>query len=67
MLAPTSGWARVQRFELARLVVIVLAAGLQVKLPAVAADGHLHDLGGAFVDRGDANVALIFSTMYSWV
>ena len=31
-------------------VVIVLAARLEVKLPAVAADGHLHDLGGAFVD-----------------
>ena len=41
-----------------RLIVIVLAARFQMKLPAVAADGHLHDLGGAFVNRGDANVAL---------
>ena len=58
MLAPTLGWLGVQRFELARLLVIVLPARLQVRLPAVAADGHLHDLGGAFVNRGDANVAL---------
>ena len=49
--------AGVQRFELSRLLVIVLAARLQMKLPTVAADGHLHDFGGAFVDRGDANVA----------
>ena len=48
---------RMQRFQLAGLLVIVLAARLQVKLPAVAADGHLHDLGGAFVNRGDAHVA----------
>ena len=46
-----------QRFQFARFLVIVLAARLQVELPAVAADGHLHDLGGAFVNRGDANVA----------
>ena len=32
--------------------------GLQVGLPAVAGDRHLHDLGGALVDRGDADVAL---------
>ena len=26
-------------------------------LPTVASDGHLHDLGGAFIDGGDTNVA----------
>ena len=34
----------VQSFHLPRLLVIVLPAGLQVQLPAVTADGHLHDL-----------------------
>ena len=34
------------------------APGLQVLLPAVARDRHLHDLRGALVDRGDAHVAL---------
>jgi hypothetical protein len=29
-----------------------------VLLPAVAGDGHLHDLGGALVDRRDPDVAL---------
>ena len=57
MSAPTSGWRACSASTCARLLVIVLAARLQVKLPAVAADGHLHDLGGAFVDRGDAHVA----------
>ena len=50
MLAPTSGWRACNASNCARLLVIMLAARLQVKLPAVAADGHLHDLGGAFVD-----------------
>ena len=46
-----------QCFEFRRLLVVVLAARLEVRLPAVAADGHLHDFGGAFVNGGDANVA----------
>src|SRR5271166_962640 len=36
----------------------MLSASLQVELPAIAADGHLHDLRGTLVDRGDADVAL---------
>lgn len=36
--------------------MVVLPAGLEVVLPAVAGDGHLHDLGGALVDRGDPDV-----------
>ena len=58
---------RMQGLDSLRPIVVVLAAGLQVELPTVAADRHLHDLGGALVDRGDADVALIFSTMYSCV
>ena len=52
------GVTRVQFLKDFRLIVIVLAARFEVKLPAVARDGHLHDLGGAFVNRGDAHVAL---------
>ena len=59
-LSADAGMAGVHCFELARLLVVVLAARLQMKLPAVAADSHLHDFGSAFVDRGDANVALYF-------
>ena len=58
MSAPMLGWLGVQCFELARLLVVVLPAGFEMKLPAVAADGHLHDLRGPFVNPGDANVAL---------
>src|SRR5258708_30371904 len=43
-----------------RPLMVVLAARLQVQLPAVAADGHLHDLGGALVDGGDAHVPADF-------
>src|ERR1019366_9150226 len=46
-----------KRFQFARFVVIGLAPCFQVQLPAVAAYRHLHDLGSAFVDRGDAHVA----------
>ena len=46
----------VQGFKPASLLVIMLPARFQVKLPAVAANGHLHDLGGAFVNRGDPRV-----------
>ena len=46
-----------QRLNLLGALVIMLSARLQVQLPAIAADGHLHDLGGAFIDPGDANVA----------
>ena len=52
------GVTRVQFLKDFRLIVIVLAAGFEVKLPAVARDGHFHDLGSAFVNRGDAHVAL---------
>jgi hypothetical protein len=50
----------VQRPQLGRQVVVVAAARLEVLLPAVAGDGHLEDLRGAFVDGGDAHVALDF-------
>ena len=60
MSAPTFGWRACRRFEFARSLVIVLPARFEVRLPAVAADGHLHDLGRAFVNRGDANVAADF-------
>src|SRR4029453_9304227 len=52
------GLAPVQVFQVAPRPVVVLAARLQVLLPAVASDGHLHDLGRALVDGGDAYVAL---------
>ena len=48
---------RVQRFKFARIVVIVLPTRFQVELPAITADRHLHDLGGALINDGDANVA----------
>src|SRR5579864_377999 len=51
---------RMKRFQLAGPLVIVLAARLQVKLPSVAADGHLHDFGGALVNCGNANVTADF-------
>jgi hypothetical protein len=44
----------------------VCGAALEVQLPAVAGDRPLHDLEVPR-DRGDAHVALIFSTMYSRV
>src|SRR5512145_2465189 len=50
--------ARMERLELAAEVVVVLAPGLEVHLPAVAADGHLHDLRGPLVDARDAHVTL---------
>ncbi len=56
--APIAGDARVQSLELARGGVVVVAARLEVLLPAVARDRHLHDLRRALVDRGDADVAL---------
>jgi hypothetical protein len=37
---------------------VVAPPGLEVLLPAVPGDGHLHDLGGALVDRRDPHVAL---------
>ena len=52
------GPAAVQRGQRSRTIAIVGAVGLQVQLPAVTRDGHLHDLGGAFVDGRDAHVAL---------
>ena len=39
-------------------IVVEAASRLEVVLPAITADGHLHDLGRAFVDRGDADIAL---------
>ena len=50
------GVVRVQLLHLLGGVVIVLPARLQVELPAVTRDGHLHDLRGAFVDRRDPRV-----------
>jgi hypothetical protein len=50
-------WA-CSRAQLRSLVAVVAALGLEVLLPAVAGDGHLHDLGGALVDRRDPHVAL---------
>src|SRR5581483_8611518 len=52
------GILHMQRLEFPRLVVVVLAATFEVLLPAIAADGHLHDFRGAFVDDGDAHVTL---------
>ena len=43
--------------ELARRCVVIVAASLEMLLPAFARDRHLHDLRGALVDRGDADVA----------
>ncbi|WP_353805892.1 16S rRNA (uracil(1498)-N(3))-methyltransferase, partial [Acinetobacter baumannii] len=37
--------SRMKGLHLAGLIVIVLAARFEMQLPAVAADGHLHDLG----------------------
>ena len=52
------GMLGVERLELARLSVVMVAARLQVLLPAPAGDRHLHDLRGALVDPRDADVAL---------
>jgi hypothetical protein len=43
------GMSDVQLLKLLRLIVIVPPSGLQMKLPAITRNGHLHDLGGAFV------------------
>ena len=48
----------VEPLETTRKLVIVLAVALEMGLPPIARDGHLHDLGRALVDRGDANVPL---------
>ena len=50
--------AAMQLLERRGGVVVVAALRLEVLLPAVAGDGHLHDLGGALVDRRDPHVAL---------
>ena len=47
-----------ESLELARLRVVVVAARLQVLLPAAAGNRDLHDLRGALVDRRDTDVAL---------
>ena len=50
--------AKMQILQHVRLLVVVLTACLQVKLPAITADGHLHDLGGALIDDRDTHVTL---------
>ncbi len=49
--------SRVQRLQGHGLLHVVLAARLQMQLPAVATDAHLEDLGRALVDGRDAHVA----------
>jgi NAD(P)-dependent dehydrogenase (short-subunit alcohol dehydrogenase family) len=51
------GMRGMHRLGLARTIMIVLPARLQMKLPAIAANCHLHDLRSALVDAGDAHVA----------
>jgi hypothetical protein len=48
----------VQLRERRRFVAVVRTRRLQVLLPSVASDRHLHDLRRALVDRRDADVAL---------
>ena len=55
--APTLRMTGVQSLEFSSPDRGMLATGFKVVLPAITADGHLHNFGGAFINGGDGYIA----------